>query len=77
VPTGMSASDAARACAGGTAVQDVRGSWAVHYDAFKQVAVLRSLLFLGYSFYYDKAGNTWGGFYSGDGLKNKDLIFML
>lgn len=55
----------------------MRGSWAIRYDTLKQVAMVRSLLFLGYGFYYDGAANTWGGFYNGDGLKNVDLIFML
>jgi hypothetical protein len=64
-------------CAGATAASDLRGAWAVHYDELKQVAVCRSLLHLGYSFYFDADANTWGGFYNGDGLKNNDLVFML
>ncbi|KIY96856.1 radial spoke protein 9 [Monoraphidium neglectum] len=57
--------------------QDVRGGWSVAADAFKGVTLLRSLLYPGYFFYYDNRGLTWGGFYSGDGLRNNDLAFML
>ena len=57
--------------------QDVRGSWAVQHDEFKQVTVVRSLLFLGYAFFYSQASGAWGGFYHGNGLKNNDLVFML
>ena len=63
--------------AGGNAATDVRGSWSILHDDFKQVTVLRSLLFLGYSFYFSAATGAWGGFYQGNGLKNNDLVFML
>jgi radial spoke head protein 9 len=56
---------------------DVRGSWSVLYDSFRGVAVLRSLLFPGYAFYYSAHDLTWGGLYVGDGLQNADLVFML
>ena len=36
-----------------------------------------SLIYPGYTFYYDGRGLTWGGFYCGDGLRNNDLVFML
>jgi radial spoke head protein 9 len=61
---------------GGLAV-DVRGSWSLHYDSFKGVTVLRSLLYPGYCFYYSSRDLTWGGLYVGDGLHNDDLVFML
>lgn len=57
--------------------QDLRGTWAVQYDAFKGVAQVRSLLFPGYFFYYAANELTWGSLYVGDGLRNNDLIFML
>lgn len=63
--------------AAATVAEDVRGSWTLQYDAFKEVTVCRNLLFLGYSFYYNHSTCTWGGFYHGDGLKNKNLVFML
>ena len=37
----------------------------------------RSLLWLGYTFYYDAHELTWGALYQGNGLRNDDLIFML
>ena len=49
----------------------------VNYDPFKQVAVVRSLLFPGYTFYYAGHDCTWGALYMGDGVRNNDLIFML
>ena len=60
-----------------TLADDLRGTWSVHYDPFKQQAVVRSLLFLGYSLYYNGADNAWGALYQGHGLRNNDLIFML
>lgn len=62
---------------GGGLAGDVRGSWSLHYDSFKGVAVLRSLLFPGYCFYYSSHDLTWGSLYVGDGLQNNDLVFML
>lgn len=56
---------------------DVRGSWSVHSDSFKGIAVLRSLLYPGYCSYYSSHDLTWGGLYVGDGLQNTDLVFML
>lgn len=62
---------------GGGLAADVRGSWSLHYDSFKGVTVLRSLLYPGYCFYYSSRDLTWGGLYVGDGLHNDDLVFML
>ncbi len=56
---------------------DLRGTWSVNYDPFKQVAAVRSLLFPGYTFYYAGHDATWGALYVGDGRRNDDLIFML
>lgn len=60
-----------------TLAADLRGTWAVHYDAFKGIANVRSLLWPGYFFYYSGNDLMWGSLYSGDGLRNNDLIFML
>lgn len=60
-----------------TLADDLRGTWTVHYDPFKQQAVVRSLAFLGYALYYSGADNSWGALYQGFGLRNNDLIFML
>ncbi|GLI64377.1 hypothetical protein VaNZ11_007641 [Volvox africanus] len=62
---------------GATLAQDLRGAWCVHYDAFKGVAQVRSLLWPGYFFYYAANELTWGALYVGDGNRNNDLIFML
>lgn len=57
--------------------EDVRGSWSLHHDKFKNKATLRSMLYPGYFYYYDGAAMTFGGLYYGSGLKNTDLVFML
>jgi radial spoke head protein 9 len=57
--------------------QAPRGSWSLRYDNFKGIAVGRSNVWLGYSFYYDNNTKLFGGVYNGDGNKNADLIFML
>jgi len=62
---------------GATLAADVRGTWALHYDSFKAVATLRSLLFPGFFFFYSARDASWGGLYSGDGNQNTDLVFML
>lgn len=62
---------------GHSAAQDIRGSWALVHDKFRNITVCRNLLYMGYSFYYNSADRSWAGFYHGDGLKNRDLIFML
>lgn len=68
-----------RSAAPGTATlaADLRGSWAVQYDAFKGIAQVRSLLWPGYFFFYSANDLMWGSLYAGDGLRNNDLIFML
>lgn len=62
---------------GPTLAADLRGVWSVHYEPFKNIAVCRSLLCPGYFFYYNGHDNTWGSLYTGDGIRNNDLIFML
>ncbi|KAG2496768.1 hypothetical protein HYH03_005176 [Edaphochlamys debaryana] len=62
---------------GVTLSNDLRGTWAVQYDAFKGVAQVRSLLWPGYFFYYSANELTWGALYAGDGCRNNDLVFML
>jgi len=62
---------------GASLADDVRGSWSLHHDNFKNSVTLRSLLYPGYFFYYDGAAQTFGGLYVGSGLKNTDLVFML
>ena len=68
---------------GASLARDVRGSWAVHADGGgggsggSSVVALRSLVYPGYSFFFDARRLTWGGFYCGDGARNDDLVFML
>lgn len=62
---------------GPTLANDLRGVWAVQYEPFKSIAICKSMLFPGYSFYYNGYDNTWGSLYVGDGNRNNDLIFML
>lgn len=62
---------------GATLAADLRGSWCVHYDAFKRVAIVRSLLWPGYHFYYNGSDLGYGALYCGDGQRNNDLVFML
>ncbi|CAG9466193.1 unnamed protein product [Pedinophyceae sp. YPF-701] len=57
--------------------ENPRGSWSITYDGFRGVAVGRSNVWLGYSFYFNTKNKTFGGLYFGDGNKNTDLIFML
>ncbi|GAX85017.1 hypothetical protein CEUSTIGMA_g12438.t1 [Chlamydomonas eustigma] len=62
---------------GPTLAADLRGTWSVNYDPFKQISAVRSLLYPGYTFYYAGHDATWGAMYVGDGNRNDDLIFML
>lgn len=62
---------------GPTLASDLRGTWAVQHDPFRQVAICRSLLWPGYCFFYNGAELTWGGLYMGTGIRNNDLIWML
>lgn len=62
---------------GKTLAKDVRGTWVIQYDEFRSIAVLRSLLYLGFFFYYNAREGTWGSMYCGDGMRNNDLVFML
>eukprot|EP00798_Chlamydomonas_sp_ICE-L_P025360 gene25360-11022_t len=45
---------------GPTLAQDLRGVWSLHYDPFKSVATLRSLLYPGYFFFFNAYEATWG-----------------
>ena len=54
-----------------------KGSWCVQLDSSKEIATVRSLLWPGYVAYNELGTGKFGGAYFGDGLKNKDLTFML
>lgn len=55
----------------------VLGSWSMQFERGSSVCVLRSLLWLGLSFYHIPATPQHGYVYMGTGLKNLDLPFML
>ncbi|XP_062427999.1 radial spoke head protein 9 homolog isoform X1 [Rhea pennata] len=54
-----------------------RGSWTVQLEKGGVVVVLRSLLWLGLSFYHVPMTKQYGYVYFGTGEKNLDLPFML
>lgn len=56
---------------------DVVGSWSLTYDSFKQIATLKSLAYPGVTFAYDNSIKAYYTFYTGPGLKNIDLAFMI
>ncbi|GMH38099.1 hypothetical protein BSKO_05983 [Bryopsis sp. KO-2023] len=56
---------------------DIRGTWSLQHDPFKGITVCRSLVWLGYMFYYNSRTLTWGSTYTGDGRPNSDLVFMV
>lgn len=62
---------------GPTLAQDLRGSWSLQFDPFKKVATVRSMVWPGYTFFYNAHEMVWGALYYGDGVRNDDLIFML
>ncbi|XP_048842378.1 LOW QUALITY PROTEIN: radial spoke head protein 9 homolog [Brienomyrus brachyistius] len=54
-----------------------KGSWSLQLEKGSRVVVLRSLLWLGLSFFHVPMTPQHGYIYMGDGLKNMDLPFML
>ncbi|CAB1429317.1 unnamed protein product [Pleuronectes platessa] len=54
-----------------------KGSWSLQFECGSKVCVLRSLLWLGLTFYHLPMTPHHGYFYIGDGAKNLDLPFML
>ncbi|NWJ07387.1 RSPH9 protein, partial [Crypturellus undulatus] len=54
-----------------------KGSWAVQLEKGGMVVVLRSLLWLGLTFYHVPMTKQYGYVYFGTGEKNLDLPFML
>ncbi|XP_078131440.1 radial spoke head protein 9 homolog [Sander vitreus] len=54
-----------------------KGSWSLQLECASKVCVLRSLLWLGLSFYHVPMTPQHGYIYIGDGIKNLDLPFML
>lgn len=54
-----------------------KGSWSIQIDSSKTIATIKSLLWPGYVAYNVLGTKKFGGAYFGDGLKNKELTFML
>ncbi|KAM9355002.1 radial spoke head protein 9 homolog [Pholidichthys leucotaenia] len=54
-----------------------KGSWSLQFESAGKVCVLRSLLWLGLTFYHVPFTPQHGYLYIGDGTKNLDLPFML
>ncbi|XP_069014490.1 radial spoke head protein 9 homolog [Embiotoca jacksoni] len=54
-----------------------KGSWLLQYECAGRVCVVRSLLWLGLTFYHVPMTPQHGYIYMGDGTKNLDLPFML
>jgi len=62
---------------GPTLGEDFNGVWSICYDSLKQRAMLKSLLWPGYFFYYSHSEKSFKGLYFGMGLKNAHLPFMM
>ncbi|XP_023286065.1 radial spoke head protein 9 homolog [Seriola lalandi dorsalis] len=54
-----------------------KGSWSLQFECASKVRVLRSVLWLGLTFYHVPMTPQHGYIYIGDGTKNLDLPFML
>ncbi|XP_034383999.1 radial spoke head protein 9 homolog [Cyclopterus lumpus] len=54
-----------------------KGSWSLQFECASSVCVVRSLLWLGLTFYHVPMTPQHGYIYIGDGTKNLDLPFML
>ena len=54
-----------------------KGLWTVQNDESRKNAVVRSLMWPGFSFFHKKQSQKFGNLYIGDGLKNADLHFMI
>ncbi|XP_062503078.1 radial spoke head protein 9 homolog [Corticium candelabrum] len=54
-----------------------KGCWSLQLEQGGQIAVLRSLWWIGYVSYHIPNTNSFGSFYTGFGQKNQDLPFML
>jgi len=54
-----------------------RGSWSVQMERGSGMFIIRSLYWLGMSFYHLPNTTRWGSLYAGTGERNDDLPFML
>ena len=53
------------------------GTWSIQLDSSKTISIIRSMIWPGYVAYNVMGSKRFGGVYFGDGLKNKELTFML
>jgi len=61
-----------------TTDEDVpKGSWSLQFERGSALVTLRSLLWIGYTFYHVPGTRNYGAIYVGTGEKNMDLPFML
>lgn len=54
-----------------------KGSWSLQFERGSGQLTLRSLLWLGYTFFHVPESRIYGGVYVGNGERNIDLPFML
>jgi len=54
-----------------------KGSWALQFERGSALVTLRSLLWLGYTFFHVPGSRLFGSVYVGTGEQNMDLPFML
>lgn len=54
-----------------------RGSWSLQFERGSGLVTLRSLSWIGYTFYHVPGSRKFGSVYVGTGEKNMDLPFML
>jgi len=54
-----------------------KGSWSLQFERGSGLVTLRSLLWVGYSFYHVPGTRKFGSIYVGTGEQNMDLPFML
>lgn len=54
-----------------------KGSWSLQFERGSGLVTLRSLLWIGYTFYHVPGTRAFGSVYVGTGEKNLDLPFML
>lgn len=57
--------------------EDLNGAWTIRNDNTKTCVVVRNLEYPGHVFFHKPTTGTYGNAYIGDGLKNRDIAFML
>jgi len=74
---GVSASCPVTIDAAAVAVLCGIGSWSLQFERGSGQVTVRSLLWLGYTFFHVPESRIYGGIYVGNGERNIDLPFML